>query len=266
MLYPSVGCMTAAGLGRGLTNHGCLNDYMISYRNSAWAAKAWLCRKPRFCNRKYLKDFENGFRDGYKSIADGGNGCAPAVCPQQYWGWQYQTADGQARMNAWFEGYPMGVQAAEEEGIGNWSQVRTNMPAPPHVNTLGMAPAGMTMGMGIGMGPAIGGLSDQSEYIPLPAPDPVASTPTTSKPAMAAKKAVPPPAKSSAKMDEPKVAQPKVAQPKSTDILVPEVLAPKVNLPVKPNPADLAPLAAPDSTPKSDPFVPQPNADPFGFN
>lgn len=37
-------------------------------------------------------------------------------------------------MNAWFEGYPLGVQAAEQDGVGHWGNVATGfqhqVPAP----------------------------------------------------------------------------------------------------------------------------------------
>jgi hypothetical protein len=33
-------------------------------------------------------------------------------------------------MNAWFEGYPLGVKAAEQDGVGNWNSVATSMPVP----------------------------------------------------------------------------------------------------------------------------------------
>ena len=129
---PSTGCTMFSGMQRALTQHEALDEFMVDYRNSAWSARAWLCRKHQFKGHRYLSDLEAGFRQGYADIAAGGNGCTPAICPQSYWGWQYQSADGQQRMNAWFEGYPLGVQAAEEDGIGHWRQVATsfNTPAP----------------------------------------------------------------------------------------------------------------------------------------
>lgn len=122
---PMTGCTMARGLGRGLSQHEFLDELMIGYRNSAWSARAWLCRRDRYINHPYLADFEAGFRAGYEAVAEGSNGCVPAVCPRAYWGWQYQSADGQKRMNAWFEAFPLGVQAAEEDGIGHWGHVAT---------------------------------------------------------------------------------------------------------------------------------------------
>lgn len=97
---------------------------MISYRNKAMAEKAWHCRKDQFCNERHNRDFKAGFIEGYIEVASGGNGCTPAVAPNEYWGWRYQSANGHGAVNAWFQGYPQGVRAAEEDGVGNWSQMR----------------------------------------------------------------------------------------------------------------------------------------------
>ena len=119
----STGCTMTTGLGRSLTNHECIDDFMIAYRNKAMAEKAWHCRKDRFCNQCFEKEFKDGFLAGYAAVAEGGYACTPAIAPSQYWGWRYQSASGQGAVNAWFQGFPEGARAAEEDGIGNWRQV-----------------------------------------------------------------------------------------------------------------------------------------------
>ncbi len=257
LLYPAVGCTMLSGLSGQMSNNTAIDDFLVSYRNDAWAAKAWHCRKKNFCNKRYLSDIERGFRDGYKSVADGGNGCVPAVCPQSYWGWQYQAADGQARMNAWFEGFPLGVQAAEQDGIGNWSQVRTSMAYPPAgPQPMGAAPtAAAPMEVGL-MGPATGTLTDQVEAVPKPMAEPAAKVmpkaPVEVKP-------MPKPAPPAAVVAPPAAAnaQPKVEAPK---LELPKADAPKLDAPE----ADAAKVVPPAEKPA--PAVPQPNADPFGFD
>jgi hypothetical protein len=44
----------------------------------------------------------------------------------EYWNWCYQSAEGQARVAAWFAGFPHGAQAAEEDGVGMWNQIQTS--------------------------------------------------------------------------------------------------------------------------------------------
>ena len=140
LIAPSTGCMFISGAQRALSRHDSLDEFMVNYRNRAWAARAWLCRKNSFATHCYPADLEAGFRQGYEDVAAGGSGCLPAVCPQAYWGWQYQSADGQARMNAWFEGYPLGVQAAEQDGVGHWGNVAAAFPNQPPAPVPAAAP------------------------------------------------------------------------------------------------------------------------------
>jgi len=227
LLSPATGCTMLSGLGNSLKHQEAIDDFMVGYRNQAWAAKAWHCRKQRFCNKRFQSDFEAGFRAGYEAVAEGGNGCVPAVCPQAYWGWQYQTADGQARMNAWFEAYPLGVQAAEEDGIGHWSQVQTSMPMPaPMSPPKGVVPAATAAGS------ASVALSDQAEAVPTPTADPVASRPIPA----------------AREMIDSEAAENTTAQAVLSSPEIPKIPAPKRTIPKSPVPA-----------------VIQPSADPFGF-
>lgn len=245
LIAPATGCTMLSGVGKQFSQHEAIDEFMVNYRNEAWAAKAWHCRKHKFCNKKYLSDVEAGFRAGYESVAAGGNGCVPSVCPQSYWGWQYQAADGQCRMNAWFEGFPLGVQAAEQDGIGHWSQVRTAMAVPPPAYPAPVPVAGVSLHDG----PVVGGLTDQAETVPAPMADFKAAPGATE-----AAKVKPPttaPAQSTPKPNAPKVVEP------LRD--VPETPAPAVETPPALN-------EAPNPVPDTAPPVPQPKADPFGFD
>ncbi len=119
----SSGCTNLEYACKKLRNTECLDKFMIGYRNSALAAKAWHREKHCFKHRGNLRDFEAGFMQGYADVAAGGNGCVPAVAPAKYWGWQYQSDIGQRGVNAWYQGYPLGVRAAEKDGVGNWGDI-----------------------------------------------------------------------------------------------------------------------------------------------
>jgi hypothetical protein len=121
----TTGCTLTRGTVNALRNSDCVDEFMVGYRNRAMAEKAWHCRKHRFGNQPYGHEYKEGFIDGYIEIAGGGLGCCPKIAPSRYWGWKYQSATGRQAVNAWFEGYPMGVQAAEQDGIGNWGRIRT---------------------------------------------------------------------------------------------------------------------------------------------
>lgn len=122
------GCTMMNGIHNGITNNEALDEFMVSYRNRAWSARSWHNNKHKFCNRKHQKDFQAGYRAGYEAVAAGGNGCTPAMAPQEYWGWKYQSPEGQAKVNAWFEAFPLGARAAEEDGLGYWGQIPTMLP------------------------------------------------------------------------------------------------------------------------------------------
>jgi hypothetical protein len=102
------------------------NGFIMKHRNNGMAIKAWHRRKHQFCNEAYLDAFCDGFRAGYMSVANGGDACTPAFAPREYWGWEYQSAEGQRKVAAWFAGFPHGCRAAEEDGVGNWSQLQTS--------------------------------------------------------------------------------------------------------------------------------------------
>ena len=123
---PFSGCTAFTGLNNSWQYNGYWNQTMMGNRNKSSATRAWHCRKHHFCNEKYMKEFAQGFKAGYMEVADGGTGCSPAFPPREYWGWKYQSCEGQARVAAWYAGYPHGARAAEEEGIGSWTQIQTS--------------------------------------------------------------------------------------------------------------------------------------------
>ena len=104
----------------------CIDESMVDYTNRALAEKAWFRHKHLYCEVQYLREFKDGFIQGYLDVATGGNGCTPLVAPSQYWGWRYQSPHGQTAVNAWFRGFPLGVKAAEEDGVGHWQNIPTS--------------------------------------------------------------------------------------------------------------------------------------------
>ncbi|TVP98140.1 MAG: hypothetical protein EA381_13215 [Planctomycetaceae bacterium] len=130
VLIPHAGCTMLANAQKNLGRHDGMDEFLVSHRNRAWSARAWLCNQQGYRHHPYKADLEAGFRQGYEDVAAGGSGCTPPVCPRSYWGWQYQSPDGQKRMNAWFEGYPLGVRAAEQDGIAHWGAVVTSFHSP----------------------------------------------------------------------------------------------------------------------------------------
>ncbi|GIW91314.1 MAG: hypothetical protein KatS3mg109_1746 [Pirellulaceae bacterium] len=120
------GCTAVQGVREYIAYNDMTNDFVLNWRNSAWASQAWHMRKWQFVDQPYFREFGEGFRAGYIDVANGGNGCTPALPPRKYWNWRYQTAEGQAKVAAWFAGYPHGARAAEEDGAGLFSQIQVS--------------------------------------------------------------------------------------------------------------------------------------------
>lgn len=116
------GCTSVSSL-RSIASSGTWNDTVEMLRNRSYSAKAWHRRSQNFVNSQYPRDVQAGFRAGYEAIAEGKPGCPPSFPPKEYWSWEFQSAQGQGRIAAWFEGYPYGVQAAREEGVTQWNHL-----------------------------------------------------------------------------------------------------------------------------------------------
>ncbi|MCA9134179.1 MAG: hypothetical protein KDA45_13520 [Planctomycetales bacterium] len=130
----SSGCSVVHNGYTAIVRNGSWNDTVVVLRNRSYSAKAWHRRKQHFCEQKHLKDFCNGFRAGYEGVSSGADGCTPAFPPSEYWGWEYQSGEGQARTAAWFSGYPHGARAAEEDGHANWNQVQMSPSMQAYLN------------------------------------------------------------------------------------------------------------------------------------
>lgn len=94
----------------------------LTYRDFVWGKRAYNLRYGR-CDRPYSEHFRNGFCAGYADICNGGDGYVPALPPDSYRSYEYQSADGAKCVNAWFEGYPAGVAAAKQDKTGTYHDI-----------------------------------------------------------------------------------------------------------------------------------------------
>jgi hypothetical protein len=120
----STGCTMFQNISHSLSYSEAWNEAVNTHRFRNYSSRSWHMNKNRFCNEAALSDFADGYRQGYEDVAKGGNGCTPNFPPRKYWNWQYQSPYGQKQVAAWFAGYPHGARAAEEEGLGHWSQIQ----------------------------------------------------------------------------------------------------------------------------------------------
>lgn len=119
----STGCATFQGVRDYIQYNDATDDFVVGWRNYVWANKAWAAQKDCYYGQPHLADFGEGFRAGYRNVAAGGDGCPPPLPPRNYWNWKHQSPEGQAKIAAWFSGYPYGAAAAEQEGAGNWREI-----------------------------------------------------------------------------------------------------------------------------------------------
>ena len=114
-LMQSTGCISGPGAGL-------FEDPMNGYRNHVWSNRAYNLRFGS-TDPEFATHFKQGFIDGYQAVCDGGDGYVPAVPPEQYWSYQYQSPEGAKCVNTWFKAYPLGVKAAREDGAGAFQKV-----------------------------------------------------------------------------------------------------------------------------------------------
>ena len=91
----------------------------ITFRDLVWSKRAYNLRYGN-CDRPYSEHFKNGFCDGYSDVCQGGDGYTPALPPDNYRGYEFQSSDGSNCVSAWFEGYPAGVAAAKKDNSGTY--------------------------------------------------------------------------------------------------------------------------------------------------
>ena len=113
----STGCIRSNGALRAL-----FEEPIIDYRDMVWARRAFNLRYGN-CDRPFANHFRNGFVEGYCSVCEGGDGYVPAVPPEEYWGYEYQSAEGSQCVNAWFEGFPLGAAAARKDNAGKYNDI-----------------------------------------------------------------------------------------------------------------------------------------------
>ena len=176
MLLGFSGCSSVSnGLDIAIADiHECIDESMTDYRNRAMAEEAWIRIRHCYHDDQYHRDFKKGFVAGYMDVAAGGDGCTPATAPSEYWGWKYQSSAGRAAINAWFQGYPLGAKAAEQDGVGNWREININLKTPAPLDPMSLQSGGLP-GHPI---PYVEG----AEAIPAPLPAPSTTNPRGDSP------------------------------------------------------------------------------------
>ncbi len=161
----TTGCTMFGTAVSAIGDHECIDEFMINHRNRVMAARAWQREKASFKDHCHLDDVKCGFMDAYAEAASGtGNGCVPPIAPRSYWGWRYQSSDGNAAVNSWFEGYPMGLKAAEQDGVANFGTI----PMANLRTRTSAAPPGSSPAPGLGQDSGAAATAAGGNLIPVP--------------------------------------------------------------------------------------------------
>lgn len=121
LVIPSSGC--ASGLR--IPRLGLGDALLEKYRDNVWAKRAFNLRYAN-CDIPYPEHFQNGFVAGYCQKCNGGDGYVPPLPPDQYRGYEFQSADGAQCVKAWFDGFPAGVAAAKKDRAGDFHDIYTS--------------------------------------------------------------------------------------------------------------------------------------------
>ncbi|MEZ6092790.1 MAG: hypothetical protein R3C03_00925 [Pirellulaceae bacterium] len=115
----AAGCCYVPG-----TNNGprLVDQAFVCYRDRVWARRAYNMQYGDSC-RPFRDHFRRGYIEGYCAVCNGGEGYVPALPPEDYWTYEYQSSEGADCVNAYFEGYPLGASAAKQRGIDKYHDV-----------------------------------------------------------------------------------------------------------------------------------------------
>ena len=119
-VLPNSGCSVAERLGSLRIG----DNLLETYRDRVWAQRAYNLRYNN-CDMPYESHFQNGFVAGYCDTCNGGDGYVPALPPNEYRGFEFQSPDGSQCVQTWFDGFPAGVAAAKKDRAGEFHDIYT---------------------------------------------------------------------------------------------------------------------------------------------
>ncbi len=121
LVIPASGCASGIRIPR----LGFGDALLEKYRDNVWAKRAYNLRYAN-CDISYPEHFQNGFIAGYCQKCNGGDGYVPPLPPDEYRGYEFQSADGAQCVKAWFDGFPAGVAAAKKDRAGDFHDIYTS--------------------------------------------------------------------------------------------------------------------------------------------
>lgn len=109
-----------------------IEDLKLGCRMHCAAKRAWRMTG-KDCgdvDKKCRSDYRDGFIAGYTDVASGGAGCLPTYPPAKYRAPCYLTDRKKCCVQAWYDGYVHGVNAANEDGVHGWCNIGMQVSEP----------------------------------------------------------------------------------------------------------------------------------------
>jgi hypothetical protein len=103
-----------------------INSRAMSLRDCCDAQRVWLAYRADYVDcAAYPHYFGEGFKAGYRAVAEGGQGCPPPLPPRKYWSVCYQNEAGKLKILNWYNGHAQGVLVAQQLGVQNRNKLVT---------------------------------------------------------------------------------------------------------------------------------------------
>jgi hypothetical protein len=126
-------CLTVLVLG--LSAAGCIGGRLqgpvARLKNTRSTHFAWVAHRGSYVPTvagPFEKDFERGWKVGFRQMASTGSGDVPAVPDRRYWSPDFQSPWGQQRIAAWQQGFEEGIGAAAGNQTGPVMLASANEP------------------------------------------------------------------------------------------------------------------------------------------
>lgn len=159
----------------------CFDEHCNSMHTGLTGMEAWARWSWCYNELVHPKDFASGFRAGYQDVLNGGSGCQPTLPPKTYWKACYRNAEGNCKVNAWFEGFSHGVLAANQDGAASYGSIPLSPTAQANWETSQQPPAEYDWS-GTTTPPApMSSTTTDSDFAPLPV-EPAPAAPVAPEP------------------------------------------------------------------------------------
>lgn len=124
------------GLFSAMVTSGCLyelrdefNECRLNCATRSAARSSWKTSSGACMGISCPHSFKEGFMAGYENVANGGNGCVPAVPIFSLHNhmWMDRCSESE-KVAAWYDGWEIGAMSAKGDGMADSNRISTRLP------------------------------------------------------------------------------------------------------------------------------------------